>query len=638
MDNPFRRRATEFLREDEAFLAVVTPEPIRYFLSEPGREGRLYDRLVRLRGTPGSGKTTLARLFEFPTFHTLSQNQKFEGHKDISAALTSCGAMADGLPKVVGYRLPLETDYRDFWEFGYSEELKANLMTALLQARAVLGWFRHLRIAGIEADQTRIIARPESAEVVTTIGGINGADVRHHAVRVENAIYKIMNALVAPRESELPEDAVRPYRPFDIIDRLEVPYPTRDTALQLQPLAIFDDAHLLHPAQFQFLEKFLLRRELRVARWMIARFDVLLPQEALAAVSQDASDAARFAGVSADRETEEILLQSSGSRRADRTRFRNMARDMAARYLRRMPVLSERGLITLANLLGDSDVTIRPSAAESLQKSVAKTQKQLNITQGERERLETQIRDFGKADSREVQAQMLKVMMHRLANRKGRRTPALFSEMDEAESVIQVAANNDVHAAALFQLFHQYERPYFFGIDDLCDASSENAEQFLQLAAELVEEVATQIARGKAVLLTPNRQHTLLRKRGERIMSGWRFPHDHKVRSLVGEVAERCLAKSMEPNGAVIANAVGIPQEQFERLPVDHVELARVLQFAVAYNAVSLVPYHSCKNRSWCLIELGGMVLLRYGLTLKRGGFIESTSDELAKYVEESSR
>ena len=49
MDNPFRRRATEFLREDEAFLAIVTPEPIRYFLEKPGSEGRLYDRLVLLR-------------------------------------------------------------------------------------------------------------------------------------------------------------------------------------------------------------------------------------------------------------------------------------------------------------------------------------------------------------------------------------------------------------------------------------------------------------------------------------------------------------------------------------------------------------------------------------------------------------
>ena len=638
MDNPFRRRATEFLREDEAFLAVVTPEPIRYFLSEPGSQGRLYDRLVLLRGTPGSGKTTLARLFEYPTFHTLTLNRNFEGHKDISAALSSCGALTDSLPQVIGFRLPLETDYRDFWEFGYSDDLKSNLMTALLQARAVLGWFRHLMAAGVEPDQVTIVTRPEASEFVDTIGGTEGASVRQQAAKVESAIYQIMNALVAPKESDLPADATRPYRPFDIIDRIRIPFAgAPDDHLKLRPLAIFDDAHLLHPAQFRALQKFLLRRELRVARWMIARFDVLLPQEALQAVSQDAADAAKFPGVSADRETEVILLQSSGSRRADRTRFRNMSRDMAARYLRRMPVLSERGFVTIANLLGDTEVALKSSAIATLRRSVGATQKKLEIGKADREKLESQIASFKKADTEEVSLQMLKIMLHRFAKRRGRRTPSLFDDgKEESSSEIQVAANDGVYTASLFHLLHEHGRPYYYGIDDLCDASSENAEQFLQLAAELVEEIVTQIARGKNVLLTPLKQHGLLRKRGEKIMEGWNFPHDQKVKTLVKSIADRCLAKSLEPNGSVIANAVGIPQEQFDRLATDHSDFARVLQFAIAYNAISLVPHHSCKNRSWCLLELGGMVLLRYGLTLKRGGFIESNSAELASLLEEA--
>lgn len=56
MANPFLRRATEYVREDEAFLALVSPEPVKYFLGEEGSSGRLYDRLVIIRGTPGSGK------------------------------------------------------------------------------------------------------------------------------------------------------------------------------------------------------------------------------------------------------------------------------------------------------------------------------------------------------------------------------------------------------------------------------------------------------------------------------------------------------------------------------------------------------------------------------------------------------
>lgn len=642
MENPFQRRATELLRDDEAFLAVVSPEPVTHFLGKPGQNDRLYDRLVLIRGTPGSGKTTLARLFEFPTLCTLLRNQSFAGHKEIHAALTTCRAIENERPRVLACRLPLETDYRDFWEFGYKEDLKSNLMTALLQARAVLGWFRHLRAVGIAAKSVRLVTRPEAQGLLETIGGIQGESVHDRAARLENAIYSVMTSLVAPPESQLPAEATAPYRPFDIIDHIQIPGETFGIAgsINILPLAIFDDAHVLHPAQFQALKRFLVRREPRVARWMIARFDVLLPEEALAAAISDSADAPEYPGVTADRETTDILLQSSGNRRAERTRFRSMAKDMANRYLRRMPLLYERGHTNLGNLLGDTDVSITAGRLKELKEKVDATQKRFKLSTAIRKTFEEQIVAAWKKPtplSEDLALRMLFVMMHRYdVRRKRSKSPTLFEEQEDHEPEVEVAANAEVQEAAYFQLLHECDRPYYYGIDDVCDASSENAEQFLQLAAVLVETVAAQLARAKPPTLTPATQQKLLRERAVEVIKAWNFPHDTFVRRMVSEIAQRCLAKSLEPNGAVIANAFGILQSEFDRIATTHPDFARVLQFAVAYNAITLVPHYSCQKDEWCLLELGGMVLLANGLTLKRGGFIKSSADEVAGFTRET--
>src|SRR5450759_90487 len=119
MPNPFEKRATEYFRDDEAFLAVVTPEPLVTFFKKPSSEGRLYDRLAMIFGTPGSGKTTLARLFQYTTLKTLLRNQEQSSHKSLVDALVQCKAIIDGRAAVAACRLPLEAEYREFWEFPY---------------------------------------------------------------------------------------------------------------------------------------------------------------------------------------------------------------------------------------------------------------------------------------------------------------------------------------------------------------------------------------------------------------------------------------------------------------------------------------------------------------------------------------
>src|SRR5579859_6415451 len=243
MENPFERRATEYLRDEEAFLSVIAPEPVRAHIVN-ARE-RLYDRLVILSGTPGSGKSTIARLFEFPALLAVLRHSKV--HAALASVLEDCGALRDRAPTVLACRLPLEADYRDIWEFPYPEEVRHNLLNALIQARAVLVWTRQLRRAEVKDPEFEAVASESGKVAFETVGGESLSHLEAQAQAVEREIYSIVGALLPPPAERLREfEASHSYRPFEAIAefRIRVPW-APNKVISLQPMVVLDDAHVL---------------------------------------------------------------------------------------------------------------------------------------------------------------------------------------------------------------------------------------------------------------------------------------------------------------------------------------------------------------------------------------------------------
>ena len=140
---------------------------------------------------------------------------------------------------------------------------------------------------------------------------------------------------------------------------------------------------------------------------------------------------------------------------------------------------------------------------------------------------------------------MLKILINRYANRTPQRS--LFDEEPDVdpEPSIPLSVDSSIYDAARIHLLHQYNRPYYSGINELCDASSENAEQFLRLAAILVDASATMLVRGKSPSLDASLQNKLIRYRSTEIIDAWDFPQHQLVRRIVTTIAERCLTISL---------------------------------------------------------------------------------------------
>jgi len=625
MDNPFKKRATEYFDAPGALLSVLSPEPLRRFFDS--NAASYFDRLAIIVGTPGSGKTTIARLIEFDTVVSLLRSLPSTDHKDVTRALTECLVIDDLRPRVLAFRLATTPDMRDIWELPYSAKVRSALLRSLIQARAVLGWLRKAEGVGVDLKKIRIIAR-EQFEVQSRLIHIDDTIAfRDHARLVEERIFRVVTALVAPSEDQLlevgPQSA---YEPFSIIEAIRLPSiaGVEGGEISLKPLCIVDDAHELHPEQFADVEQWLRGRELKIARWLVTRVDAINPDVFRHALASDPDEHTTVAaGSTRDRDWILKLMQKGFS---ERRAFKTTVKDISKRYIEQMPSL-RRHSVRLEDCLSAKEMPLSSADAKHLGKNVGAVMDGSGFGPGRIDAIKSWI-------PRELLEDTRQALLRILINREARRTPQteLFAaEAEEPDEVTSRTINSSLINGANLQLFHDYGKPYYFGFDRLVDASGENIEQFIQLAGALVDNVETRIMRGREPKLDAKIQNEVLIRQATASIERWNFPHSDAVRRLIDFISVRCRERTLEPNAPLDdgANAFGIPQSEMDRFQKEGGRLIQVLHYALAYNAVSLTENYECKRKTWCLFQLGGLPILKSGLTFGRGGFCEGHLSDL---------
>lgn len=327
MANPFLRRATEYVREDESFLSIVSPAPLTTFLATSRNKDDMFEVPVRIIGAPGSGKTMLASLAEFRMVETILKDETNSTNRALADALALAGFLKDGKPNVAAVRVPMESEYRDFWELPYDPTTKTKLAFWLVQARAMLGLIRNLTANRTrDLDAIKFIPRAENEAHLEQIGGLTALGVRDRALAVQRAIYAVGAGLRAPKFEDLPVDATAPYAPFDAISRIGIEW--NGETIEMSPLVMLDDVHALHHEQLEAMFGMLSHREMKFGRWMMMRLDALSPGAVMRSPATQPTHN-RATG----RDFVDIRMQGDEKKEASRRQFRTMARDMAKRYL-----------------------------------------------------------------------------------------------------------------------------------------------------------------------------------------------------------------------------------------------------------------------------------------------------------------
>lgn len=635
MSNLFEKRTTEYLRDNTAFLSAVTPDPLTIFYIDHAKTDKLFDRLCIVIGTPGSGKTTIANLIQYETIQTLIGSAHHSNYKFLHNALNQCRIIEKNKARVISCRLPMESDYREIYELPYSDPIKSQLLKTFLQSRAVIAWLRSIENTEEEKLSNVHIEFRSGADVAKkSLGGSEAQDILNRAKKIEKEIYNIIAALVPPKIDDFNSVIVDPYRPFESIQNI-ILKDQDGTERKLLPLVILDDVHVLHPDQLGELTSWLSKREMKISRWMQMRLDAQTPSAVLSKEGFEQLAGANGERINIEREITYIQLQKEESRANNKKLFRRMAINMANRYIGLMPIFQNRGLNSLSDLLLVTPKSISVSNINKLETKIDNLMKKENINNKVKNDLLKKVSTYfgaipSSSGGRDVELATLLILLNRYIKRVPQ--ASLFDSEEFIEPKKEINVKSDVVDGAKIQLMHLYKRPYYYGINSLCDSSSENAEQFLHLASRLVSAAETNLITQNRPELKADYQHKLLSKKANDIVNNWSFPFHSEVKKLCDEIGLACVSKSLEPNAPLGggANAIGILDVEFDTINDKFPNLARVLKFGIAYSALTIKRRHSTKNKYWTLIELSGPVLITKKLTLTKGGFLEWSINELS--------
>lgn len=626
--NPFVTRASEYIDLEEKFIQLFSADILQLFT----KDYDLWTTVNVIRSSPGGGKTTLLKLFTPRVLQAIILNKNHNEHvKEMFNELKSRNVF-DKQDKinVIGAYISFTSQYSTFEYLPLEPGQHEKIFFSLINIRAILSFLKSLCI-------TRDLAYPQGLNNVefidTTISGVpaslhnlsHGDDIYDWAIAQEE---KILDAIdnINMRDVEKPSGTDELYA-LDLLAPGNIQ--VNGEGLRERVLIMFDDVQNLSRLQRNKLGKTVVDKRPLVNTWIAERLKALTMEEALSE------------GQIEGRDLRVIELEKFWAKKYQQ--FEKFAKSVANRRL--------EAAFTDQQYDFSSFLVAQMSGVHSakIEKALHSVKERIGEKFGKLDQFRAWIAQKETIDGdvfdQLVEWRALEILLHREINKS-----SLFTAIELNEEELEDKEGNDVRVAAQLFIHHEFSIPFYYGFDLVARLSSSNIEQFLNISAELFEEIRTnsikKVLRAQTSLhLSPEKQQHIIKKLANEKWTNLdkRLYEFTNVKRFIDAIGEFCRQETYVSNAwnAPGINGVAITMAERNLLkdyalkdPTHvHHQLAKSLVLCISYNLIDIKLNYRCKGKELMLIYLNRLYCARYDLPLHSGHFKERNLATLLGYL-----
>lgn len=627
--NPFRFRTSEQIAHQglDRFLRTFGADALD--LLPDG----LWDRLVLIRSAPGAGKTSLLRAVGADALHMLAQRRS--GHEELVARLQAMGAIDEhARPLVLGFRVPLGRDFRGIIDLEADPGAAQRTFLRLLDARIVAAFCHAIQRLveleeGLALDAVEVCPDDVGEPALGRIGGRAAGALAAWARTSEEEILDRLDA-VLPHEHHVDGHGAL----YSLRALSGATLTVNGTPSGLRPLLLLDDGQELAPAQRTLLLDALHDRELQLARWYTERYSAMEPEDLVG----DGEPRRNNLPVWLE---DQALRMGTVTRRGARTRrFEKLLEDIAAR--RAAPRLREydNEERSFVELLDADDATELIARAE---RAVGTIRARLQQHTTDSARYATWFSGAERLGALDA-ARRWRELEILIMRDQDRRELGLF-EIELTDDELRARSDSAIREAADLWLRREFGLPFYWGSPRLSKLAAENIEQYLNLSADLFDEMLVGITVRKGATVSRLRQDATLTAACDQFWADipQRRIGGRAIQQLLRHIAKLCRAETYRPKAPYAPGVTGTALSMRDRARLLDADtrartpgaqaLFEALGGAIGHNLLRANTDRSVKNDRWMVLYLNRLTCVRYGLPLGYGGFREKPLEEMCRWM-----